>query len=200
MPAIYTIPVFDRWFERLRDRRAAARIQARIDRAESGNLGDSRPVGEGVSEMRVDYGPGYRVYYVQRGPEVVILLVGGGKATQARDIELAKRLARQVSGVHMAGKVKLRKWDSARHLKTEADIARYWEACLEEGRDDPAFITTALGNIARARGMSQLARKTGLTREGLYKALSPSGNPEFGTVMKVIRALGLELRGATAMG
>ncbi len=64
------------------------------------------------------------------------------------------------------------------HLKTEADIARYWEACLEEGRDDPAFITTALGNVARARGMSQLARKTGLTREGLYKALSPGGSPE----------------------
>jgi probable addiction module antidote protein len=73
----------------------------------------------------------------------------------------------------MASKLKLKKWDSAAHLKTEVDIARYWEACLEEGRDNPAFITTALGNIARARGMSQLARKTGLTREGLYKALSP---------------------------
>jgi len=100
----------------------------------------------------------------------------------------------------MVGKLKLKKWDSAAHLKTEADIARYWEACLEEGRDEPGFITTALGNIARARGMSQLARKTGLTREGLYKALSPGGNPEFGTVMKVIRALGLELRGAAEKG
>ena len=100
----------------------------------------------------------------------------------------------------MAGKLKLRKWDSAAHLKTEADIARYWEACLEEGRDDPAFITAALGNIARARGMTGLARKTGLTREGLYKALSPDGNPEFGTVMRVIRALGLELHGASAKG
>ncbi len=100
----------------------------------------------------------------------------------------------------MARKLKLKKWDSAAHLETEADISRYWEACLEEGRDDPAFITSALGNIARARGMSQLARKTGLTREGLYKALSPNGNPEFATVMKVIRALGLELRGAAAKG
>ena len=142
----------------------------------------------------------YRVYFLQRGPELIILLVGGGKATQAKDIELAKRLAKAGVGAQMAGKIKLKKWDSARHLKTEADIARYWEACLEEGRDDPAFITIALGNIARARGMSQLARKTGLTREGLYKALSPGGNPEFGTVMKVIRALGLELRGATAKG
>ncbi len=100
----------------------------------------------------------------------------------------------------MAGKLKLKKWDSAAHLETEADIARYWEACLDVGRDDPAFITAALGNIARARGMSQLARMTGLTREGLYKALSPGGNPEFGTVMRVIRALGLELRGAAAKG
>jgi len=96
--------------------------------------------------------------------------------------------------------LKLKKWDSSEHLKTEEDIARYWEACLEEGDDDRAFITAALGTIARARGMSELARKTGLTREGLYKALSPGGNPEFSTVMKVIRALGLELRGAPARG
>jgi probable addiction module antidote protein len=89
------------------------------------------------------------------------------------------------------------KWDSAEHLKTEEDIAVYWEACLEEAQDDAAFITAALGTIARARGMSLLAHDTGLTREGLYKALSPDGNPEFATVMKVIRALGLHLRGAT---
>ncbi|WP_202813214.1 type II toxin-antitoxin system RelE/ParE family toxin [Anaeromyxobacter sp. PSR-1] len=82
--------------KRLRDRKAAARIQARIDRAESGNLGDCKPVGEGVSGMRIDYGPGYRVYFLQRGSEVVILLVGGGKATQAKDIERAKELAKQV--------------------------------------------------------------------------------------------------------
>jgi probable addiction module antidote protein len=94
--------------------------------------------------------------------------------------------------------LRLKKWDSASHLKTEEDIVRYWEACLEEGGDDPAFITAALSTIARARGMSNLARETGLTREGLYKALSPDGNPEFSTVMKVIRALGLRLCGAGA--
>jgi len=81
------------------------------------------------------------------------------------------------------------------HAHREADVL-----VLVPGVVLPSFITTALGNIARARGMSQLARKTGLTREGLYKALSPGGNPEFGTVMKVIRALGLELRGAGAQG
>lgn len=83
------------------------------------------------------------------------------------------------------------RWDSAEHLKTEDDIAEYFELVLDEG--DPALITHALGVIARARGMTQLARDTGLTREGLYKALSAEGNPEFATVMKVIKALGLKL-------
>lgn len=94
------------------------------------------------------------------------------------------------------GNIKLRKWDSAEHLKTEEDIALYFEACLEEAGEDPAFIIQALGVIARARGMTQLARDTGLSREGLYKALSPGGNPEFATVMKVIKALGLKLHAA----
>jgi putative addiction module killer protein len=96
VPAIFTTPVFDSWFRRLRDRGAAARIQARIDRAESGNLGDCKAVGEGVSELRVDVGPGYRVYFLQRGAEVIILLAGGEKSTQAKDIAAAKRLAKQV--------------------------------------------------------------------------------------------------------
>ncbi len=95
-------------------------------------------------------------------------------------------------------KLKLRKWDSAAHLETEEDIALYWEACLAEAEEDPAFIKAALANIAKARGMTTLARETGLTREGLYKALSPDGNPEFATVMKVIRALGLHLHGSAA--
>jgi len=96
VPAIYTTQVFDAWFERLRDRRAAARIQARIDSAESGNLGDRKSVGEGVSEMRIDVGPGYRIYFLQRGAEMIILLAGGEKSSQSTDIAEAKRLARQV--------------------------------------------------------------------------------------------------------
>jgi putative addiction module killer protein len=75
---------------------AATRIQVRIDRAEAGNLGDCRPVGGGVSEMRIDHGPGYRVYFTQRGHELIVLLAGGDKGSQAKDIELAKELAKQV--------------------------------------------------------------------------------------------------------
>jgi putative addiction module killer protein len=84
------------WFRRLRDRQARARINVRIRRLSLGNPGDVRPVGEGVSELRVDYGPGYRVYFVQRGASLVILLAGGDKRTQERDIELALELARSV--------------------------------------------------------------------------------------------------------
>jgi putative addiction module killer protein len=87
---------FARWFARLRDRRAQRRVQVRIDRLQIGNAGDVRPVGEGVLEMRIDYGPGYRVYFVQRGVALVILLAGGDKGTQPRDIVLAHKLARDL--------------------------------------------------------------------------------------------------------
>ncbi len=87
---------FERWFTSLRDRKAVARIKSRIDRLQLGLLGDVRPVGEGISEMRIDYGPGYRIYFVQRGREVVILLAGGDKRTQSRDIVKAIDLARML--------------------------------------------------------------------------------------------------------
>lgn len=89
--------------------------------------------------------------------------------------------------------IKLRKWDSAEHLKTEEDMQAYLEACIEEAPNDAAFIAKALGTIARARGMTQLAKETGLGRESLYKALSGEGNPSFETVLKVSHALGLKL-------
>ena len=85
---------FDRWLRRLRDRRARARIEARILRLSLGNPGDVKPVGRGVSEMRIDYGPGYRVYYWQRGEELIILLCGGDKSSQAQDIATAQELAK----------------------------------------------------------------------------------------------------------
>lgn len=85
------------------------------------------------------------------------------------------------------------KFDSAEYLKTEEDIAAYINACFEEAGDDPAYIAQALGTIARARGMTKIAKKTGISREGLYKALSGEGKPEFATILKVIGALGLRL-------
>lgn len=86
---------FTAWLKDLRDLRGKAKILARIQRLEDGNAGDVAPVGDGISEMRVHFGPGYRVYYVSRGSAIVLLLCGGDKGSQARDIEAAKRLARE---------------------------------------------------------------------------------------------------------
>lgn len=92
-------------------------------------------------------------------------------------------------------KTRTKQWDAADHLETDKDMAAYLEAALEDG--DPALVSAALGDIARAKGMTDIARQTGLGRESLYKALSPDGNPEFSTVLKVVKALGLRLH-ATA--
>lgn len=89
---------FDRWLSGLRDRRAVARIAARLDRLAGGNPGDAQPVGDGVSELRINYGPGYRVYFIQRGPVLIILLCRGDKSSQDRDIKQAKVLAEQWKG------------------------------------------------------------------------------------------------------
>lgn len=84
---------FSRWLRGLKDRRAVARVQVRIDRLAAGNPGDVRPVGAGVSELRIHYGPGYRVYFLQHGHQVILLLCGGDKSTQRADIETALDLA-----------------------------------------------------------------------------------------------------------
>ena len=94
MSEIRKTDVFARWIDGLSDLRARARVLARIERLAMGNPGDAKPVGEGVSEMRIDYGPGYRVYFKRRGRTLVILLAGGDKSTQAMDIRTAMRLAR----------------------------------------------------------------------------------------------------------
>jgi probable addiction module antidote protein len=95
-------------------------------------------------------------------------------------------------------KTKLKKWDSAAHLKSETDVALSLEACLEEAGSEAAFVAKALGMIARAKGMSQLARATGLGRESLYKARSGEGNPSFATILKATHALGIKLHAAPA--
>jgi probable addiction module antidote protein len=88
------------------------------------------------------------------------------------------------------------KWDPADHLKTDADVVAYFEAALESG--DPALVAASLGDIARAKGMTEVSRKTGLGRESLYKALSRDGNPELATVLRVLHAVGLRLRALPA--
>ena len=96
MATVRKSDVFQSWYEDLRDQKAKARIDARIRRLELGNPGNVEPVGEGVSELKIDYGPGYRVYFVKTGKTVVVLLCGGDKSTQAQDIKKAKTLAKEL--------------------------------------------------------------------------------------------------------
>ena len=92
---ILQTPAFAAWLDKLRDRQARARIQVRMDRLALGLVGDAKPIGEGISELRIDYGPGYRIYFVRRGEAVIILLCGGDKRTQDRDIARALELAQE---------------------------------------------------------------------------------------------------------
>jgi probable addiction module antidote protein len=98
----------------------------------------------------------------------------------------------------MNGKIRTRRWNIQDHLKTEDDMRGFLESCFAEAGDDPTFIAAALGEVARARGMTALARETELGRDTLYKALSGESNPSFGTILKVTRALGLRLTVARA--
>jgi len=92
------------------------------------------------------------------------------------------------------------RWDPVDHLHSEEDMAMYLDACLEEDTGDGSVVRAALNDIARAQGMTQLAKATGITREGLYKALSPTGNPEFSTILKVIKALKIKLHASADSG
>lgn len=96
MVEIRKTELFAKWLDNLRDIQAKARVLVRIERLASGNAGDVKPVGEGISEMRIDYGPGYRVYFIQRGSELIILLAGGDKSSQSKDIKSAIRLAQNL--------------------------------------------------------------------------------------------------------
>jgi putative addiction module killer protein len=96
MNVIQTTSVFDAWLEKLSDRMARAAVKIRISRAEDGNFGDCKPIGEGVSEMRIHTGAGYRVYFKQVGTRIYVLLAGGSKSSQSKDIETALKLARNI--------------------------------------------------------------------------------------------------------
>lgn len=98
----------------------------------------------------------------------------------------------------MSIKVKYSKYDTVDFLETEEDILAYFDAVMEENSDDPALIAKALGNIAKARGMTRVANDTGLSRENLYRALSGEVKPDFDTILKVVKALGLKLKAASA--
>ena len=144
--------------------------------------------------MREHFGRGWRLYYVQRGPLLIVMLGGGDKSTQTGDIAKAIELASVIEEWAMTDKIRvadLPDFDPAEHLKDDEDMAAYLTLVIEEG--DPAELAHALGIVARARGITEIAKASGLTREALYKALRPNAQPRFETVSRVCQALGVKL-------
>lgn len=206
---------FDAWLDGLTDTIAQDAISDRLARIEAGLLGDRKSVGDRVSELRIDVGQGYRLYYTISGRAVVHLLRGGSKKTQKADIGKAEavvktmvktkregaasRVRERQSGytaeadepVLTAEDIAFSPLDLADYLKRESSQIYVLRNALQSGH--PGYIAVALGAVARARGLSNLERATGIKRQTLNKSLSPKGNPTLETLTTVLAALGLRL-------
>lgn len=193
-------------------------IVDRLVRVESGLLGDRRSVGDRVSELRIDIGQGYRLYYTMRGQTIIFLLCGGGKKTQKADIRKAEAMAkalgkakkesgesrvRDLQSAYAAqggedkefhfteDELKFSAFDAADYLERESSQIYLLRNAFASGH--APYIANALGAVARARGLSNLERATGRKRQTLNKSLSLRGNPTLETLLTVLGALGLRL-------
>lgn len=181
---------FRDWLYGLRDRVARARIRIRLDRVRLGNLGDYRQLNGGLYELRIAFGPGYRVYFAMMDQAVVLLLAGGDKGNAKTSPRLAP--IGMISERNDMAKTRDYQEDLLEALQDPEEAAEYLNAALED--DDREVFLLALRNVAQARvgGMANLAEATGLNRESLYKMLSEQGNPELNSLSLVLHALGLK--------
>ena len=169
---------FARWFGSLRDARAKGRILARIRRLSIGHFGDVKSVGGGVHELRIDYGPGYRVYFARRGRSMILLAIGGDKSGQ-KPILCVRAKSRPHGSPRMG--IETIGWDAAAHLDSTEAVLAYLEAVFEDG--DPGLIAAALNDVARARGLDG----------GVLTART-----DLASVIKTLKAFGLELTAKAA--
>jgi putative addiction module killer protein/probable addiction module antidote protein len=186
------------WLAGLDDAQARARIAARIDRLSLGNFGDCKPLREGVSELRIDWGPGYRMYYAMLGRTCVLLLCGGDKRKQSSDVNRAIEYLQdhKERGTQVVKHKASISHDEAmvRELRENPNFAaEYLRAALED-EDEPRVLLIALRREAVARGgIAKVAKAAGVERESLYRALSAHGNPRLSTLVAVTKAMGLKL-------
>jgi putative addiction module killer protein/probable addiction module antidote protein len=184
---------FKEWLEGLTDITVRQKVRIRLDRVRLGNLGRNRSVGEGVYELKIDYGPGYRVYYGLEGRTLILLLLGGDKSSQGRDIALAQSYWNDNKRRrNMARKTTTYQEDLIEALKDPREAAAYLNTAMEKG--DRAVFLLALRNVAEANGgMQAVAGKARLNRENLYRMLSKKGNPEIKSIFNLLNSMGLKL-------
>lgn len=205
------VPYTD-WMKKLRrkDQTAALKVDSRIARAMGGNFGDHKFERDGVWELRVDYGPGYRVYYSIEDGEIILLLIGGNKKTQTADLDKAvsylQDFKKEVKKMTATKNVKSQKNDypaSVDHnaamieeLRADPDYANAYLANALEEINEPGGLggfLVALRQVIEARGgISEAARKSGLARQSIYRALSPNGNPTITTLAQLTSVAGLQ--------
>jgi putative addiction module killer protein/probable addiction module antidote protein len=210
--------MFDAWLEGLKDTGACDAVADRIGRLRRGLFGDRRSVGDRISELKIDVGQGYRLYYTIAGRTIVVLLCGGSKKTQKADIRRAEAMAKALGkskerdgesrvrdrqspyapegGVdeefHFTEEeLKLSPFDPADYLERESSQLYMLRSALAEGH--PGYIADVIGAVARARGLTNLERATGIRRQTLNKSFSLKGNPTLETLVTVLGALGLRL-------
>jgi putative addiction module killer protein/probable addiction module antidote protein len=181
---------FAKWRDRISDKRAKAAIDARVARLRSGNVGDSKPIGGGATESRIDCGPGYRIYYGVDGYDLILLL-GGTKSSQPADIKNAKSFWKATRSGNPVRAKRDYKADLLRDLRSDPEYAaQYLSAAKKDSKE--AFLI-ALRDVAEARlGLSQIARVAHVNRESLYRTLSAEGNPTLATLDAVLGVLGFE--------
>ncbi len=180
---------FDKWLRKLKVLKAKAKILIRIQKLEtSEHFGDNESIGDGIRELKIDYAKCYRIYFKEQEGKIIILIFGGDKSTQNKDIERAKLILSSLKNYIM----ETTKFDVADYLDSNEMIVAYLNTVLAEGND--ADVIVAIGNVAKSIGMSKIANETGLSRPSLYKALSDGSKPQFETVMKVLRAIGGQLQ------
>jgi len=213
---VRTSPEFDAWLKDLADIAARDAIRSRIARLGRGLFGDRRSVGDRISEFRIDVGQGYRIYYTMGGRTLALVLCGGSKKTQKRDIRKAEAMAKALRKSKDPGDSLVRErqaayapdghedefhfteadltfspFDPADYLERESSQIHHLRDAIESGH--PGYIADAIGAVARARGLSNLERATGIKRQTLNKSFSLKGNPTLETLLTVLGALGLGL-------
>jgi putative addiction module killer protein/probable addiction module antidote protein len=184
---------FKEWLDGLKDIAARQKVRIRLDRVRLGNLGKNRSVGEGVYELKIVYGPGYRVYYGLDKKTVVLLLLGGDKSSQKRTSLRPERIGRTIKGERaMVKKTTTYQEDLIEALKDPREAAAYLNAAMEEG--DRELFLLALRNVAEAHGgMAAVSEKAKLNRESMYRMLSKKGNPEIKSILTLLHSMGLKM-------
>ena len=180
--------IVPKWFAKHRNVRSVTSVISRLDRLAFGHTDDVMPIVNGTVDRFHD-GPGYRIYFHRHVNTIIVLLCGNDKSSRACDLETVLKLTDDIEKI--AKTEKLTDFDPAEHLNSDQTIADFMTAAFET--EDPAYVAHALGIVAQAKGMMEIANQAGLPHEQLYQSFSAQGNPTLRTTLALMKAFGIKL-------